>query len=129
MRISQAGLDAIKRHEGLRLAAYPDPASGGDPWTIGYGHTRDVERGQTTTAAQAEQFLRFVSDPRNQAQLPPRIPYGVTNRGANALIDPAVLPNLPTAPDNIRTALFINDRYWLENIDRLNQRFNAWVSR
>ncbi len=58
MRISPAGLDAIKRHEGLRLTAYPDPASGGDPWTIGYGHTRDVERGQTITAAQAEQFLR-----------------------------------------------------------------------
>jgi len=79
--------------------------------------------------AQAEQFLRFVSEPRNQALLPPRIPYGVTNRGATELIDRAVLPNLPTAPDNIRTALFINDRYWLENIDRLNQRFNAWVSR
>lgn len=58
MKISQAGIDAIKRHEGLRLTAYPDPASGGDPWTIGYGHTRDVERGQTITAAQAEQFLR-----------------------------------------------------------------------
>jgi lysozyme len=58
MKISQTGLDAIKRHEGLRLTAYPDPASGGDPWTIGYGHTRDVERGQTITAAQAEQFLR-----------------------------------------------------------------------
>jgi putative spermidine/putrescine transport system substrate-binding protein len=79
--------------------------------------------------AQAEQFLRFVSDPRHQAQLPSRIPYGVTNRGATELIDRAVLPNLPTNPDNIRTALFINDRYWLENIDRLNQRFNAWVSR
>lgn len=58
MKISQAGLDAIKRHEGLRLNAYPDPASGGEPWSIGYGHTRDVERGQTITEAQAEQFLR-----------------------------------------------------------------------
>lgn len=58
MRISQAGLDAIKKHEGLRLNAYPDPASGGDPWTIGYGHTRGVEPGQTITKAQAEQFLR-----------------------------------------------------------------------
>ena len=58
MRISHAGLDAIKHHEGLRLTAYPDPASGGDPWTIGYGHTRNVERGQTITKEQAEQFLR-----------------------------------------------------------------------
>lgn len=58
MKISQPGLDAIKAHEGLRLTAYPDPASGGDPWTIGYGHTRDVQRGQTITPEQAEQFLR-----------------------------------------------------------------------
>lgn len=58
MKISQAGIDAITRHEGLRLTAYPDPASGGDPWTIGYGHTRDVEKGQTITKHQAEVFLR-----------------------------------------------------------------------
>lgn len=25
--------------EGCRLTAYPDPVSGGDPWTIGYGAT------------------------------------------------------------------------------------------
>ncbi|MBL8839380.1 MAG: ABC transporter substrate-binding protein [Alphaproteobacteria bacterium] len=79
--------------------------------------------------AQAEQFLRFVGEPQRQAQLPPHIPYGVTNRGATALVPAAVMPELPTNPDNIRTALFINDRYWLENIDRLNQRFNAWVAR
>jgi len=29
----------IKQYEGLRLKAYPDPASGGVPWTIGYGTT------------------------------------------------------------------------------------------
>lgn len=58
MRISQRGLDAIKRHEGLRLHAYPDPASGGDPWTIGYGRAHGVEKGQTITAETAEQYLR-----------------------------------------------------------------------
>jgi lysozyme len=30
--------------EGLRLTAYPDPASGGEPWTIGYGSTRIAGR-------------------------------------------------------------------------------------
>ena len=29
----------VKRDEGCRLTAYPDPLSGGDPWTIGYGAT------------------------------------------------------------------------------------------
>lgn len=56
--ISARGLDLIKAHEGLRLDAYPDPASGGDPWTIGYGHTQGVEPGQRITQEQADAFLR-----------------------------------------------------------------------
>jgi lysozyme len=58
MTINKAGLDLIKEFEGLRLEAYPDPGSkDGTPWTIGYGHTRDVKRGDKITAAQAEAFL------------------------------------------------------------------------
>jgi lysozyme len=58
MQISQAGIDLIKSFEGLRLEAYPDPATGGNPWTIGYGHTGDVEPGQVITETQAEELLR-----------------------------------------------------------------------
>ncbi len=32
-------LPVIKEFEGCRLDAYPDPASGGEPWTIGWGST------------------------------------------------------------------------------------------
>lgn len=49
--------DIIKKHEGLRLKAYPDPGSGGVPWTIGYGHTRNVKKGDVITQATAEHFL------------------------------------------------------------------------
>lgn len=55
MKINDAGLDLIKRYEGLRLSAYRDP--GGVP-TIGYGHTRSVVMGTTITQAQAENLLR-----------------------------------------------------------------------
>ncbi|HYR00702.1 MAG TPA: ABC transporter substrate-binding protein [Casimicrobiaceae bacterium] len=79
--------------------------------------------------AEAEKFLAFVNDPNHQKDLPPRIPYGVTTKAATALIDKNVLPNLATAPENIRTALYINDKFWLENLDKLNQRFNAWVAK
>lgn len=58
MHISDAGLSLIKSFEGLRLEAYPDPATGGDPWTIGYGHTGDVEQGQVITEAEADELLR-----------------------------------------------------------------------
>ncbi len=44
--LSHAGLDLIKSFEGCakrrrdgRFDAYPDPGSGGDPWTIGWGAT------------------------------------------------------------------------------------------
>lgn len=57
MRTSQKGLALIKSFEGLRLTAYPDPATGADPWTIGYGSTRGVLKGMTITAEQAERML------------------------------------------------------------------------
>ena len=39
MTLTDQSIALIKQFEGLRLAAYPDPASGGDPWTVGYGAT------------------------------------------------------------------------------------------
>lgn len=54
MKISNKGLELIKRFEGCRLAAYKD--SGGT-LTIGYGHTKGVTAGMTITQAQADAFL------------------------------------------------------------------------
>jgi len=49
----------IQHFEGCRLKAYPDPASGGDPWTIGFGHTgSEVVPGYSITQPVADQLLR-----------------------------------------------------------------------
>lgn len=50
--------DLIRKHEGLRLTAYPDPGTGAEPWTIGYGHTLGVVEGMTCTKEQAEAWLQ-----------------------------------------------------------------------
>lgn len=55
---SPSGAALIKSHEGLSLKAYPDPGSGGEPWTIGYGHTGGVKRGDVILQHQADAFLR-----------------------------------------------------------------------
>lgn len=55
MKISQAGIDLIKKYEGCHLTAYKCPAG---VWTIGYGHTKNVKPGDTITQEQAETFLR-----------------------------------------------------------------------
>jgi putative spermidine/putrescine transport system substrate-binding protein len=74
-------------------------------------------------------FINFVTQPARQAELPPRIPYGPTARGAQDGLPPAVLANLPTTPANAEGALQISDQFWLDNLDKLSQRFNNWVSR
>lgn len=57
--ITEALLADLRRDEGLRLRAYPDPLTGGSPWTIGYGHTGlDVHPGLVWTVDQAEAALR-----------------------------------------------------------------------
>lgn len=58
MTLTPAGWQLLKTWEGCRLTAYPDPASGGDPWTIGYGHTGPVvSPGLTISQAQADVWL------------------------------------------------------------------------
>lgn len=62
-QVTEETIEHLRRWEGLRLEAYPDPGSkDGNPWTIGYGHTSDafmrVTKGMKITEAQAEAALR-----------------------------------------------------------------------
>lgn len=54
MRTSHVGITLIKSFESLRLEAYRCPAG---IWTIGYGHTAGVRRGDRIDERKAEQLL------------------------------------------------------------------------
>lgn len=58
MKTSDNGLALIRESEGCVLQAYPDPGSGGEPWTIGIGHTGGVRPGDRCSEAQAMAWLR-----------------------------------------------------------------------
>ncbi|WP_026872061.1 ABC transporter substrate-binding protein [Inquilinus limosus] len=77
----------------------------------------------------ATKFLAFVGKPENQAKLPTKIAYGVTNKAATPLIPAEYLPGLPTNPDNMSQAVELNAEFWLENIDSLTERFNTWAAK
>jgi len=66
-KTSPAGIDLIHSFEGLRLTAYPDPGTGGKPWTIGWGATTDevgapIQPGTVWTKERADaRFVRHLA--------------------------------------------------------------------
>lgn len=76
-----AALKLIKEFEGCHLDAYPDPLSGGAPWTIGYGTTsygdgRPVSKGDRINAVEADMLLRLEVD-HIAAKLRTTIPFWI----------------------------------------------------
>jgi lysozyme len=56
-KINAKGLALVRRFEGCELEAYPDPGTGGEPWTIGWGHTGGVKKGDRITQEEADELL------------------------------------------------------------------------
>ena len=54
MKISEDGLELIKKFEGCETTAYQDSVG---VWTIGFGHTKGVEEGQTCSIEDAASML------------------------------------------------------------------------
>ena len=66
--VGPAGIALIKRFEGCarlrpdgRYAAYPDPGTGAEPWTIGWGAT-GTDIGPTTVWSKSQCDARLVAD-------------------------------------------------------------------
>lgn len=75
MKSSDILINYIKRAEGCKLTAYQDSVG---VWTIGYGHTDGVKRGDRITQQQADDFLR--SDLQRFEAIAARTP-GVRTQG------------------------------------------------
>lgn len=58
MNALSIALELVKRWEGCRLEAYPDPGTGAAPWTIGWGSTGEgIGPGTVWTQEQADERL------------------------------------------------------------------------
>jgi len=64
MKTSQAGKDLIKYFESCRLKAYPDPKTGGAPWTCGWGETDGVTEDTWWTQSEADRRLEKAIEAR-----------------------------------------------------------------
>lgn len=102
MSVSDAGVDFVRLKEGFFSYAYTDPIG---VWTIGYGHTAGVQRGQHVTQLQAIALLRqdlslaekavrsYVSVPLTQGQFDALVSFAF-NVGNGALLHSTLLKKL-----------------------------------
>ncbi len=87
MKTSPNGIAVLKYFESCRLTAYPDPASGGAPWTIGWGHTGpEVTPGLVWTQEQADSQLTSDLVSREQA-VSKAVTVPLTQGQFDALVD------------------------------------------
>jgi len=86
MTPSQTCVDLVKSFEGCKLTAYPDPASGNDPWTIGWGSTGpDVHCGLAWTQEQSDS--RLIADVARVGRSVANIVGDTTQNRFDAMVD------------------------------------------
>ena len=119
--VNRAGIDLIRRFEGCRLEAYPDPATGGAPWTIGYGATGPgIEPGVVWTQEEAE--ARLVEDVQRFADAVERaLTVDVSDNEFAAMVSLAF--NIGAAAFRKSTLLrLVNDGHF----DEAAKQFERW---
>lgn len=83
----------------------------------------------TKHLAAANEYVRFATGPQALADQTKYVPYGPVRKSAMKLVDPKIIPFLPTAPQNSVKYLVSNAEWWADHGDEINQKFAAWLSK
>lgn len=85
MKISEDGIALLHNFESCRLKAYPDPKTGGKPYTCGWGSTEGVTKDTVWTQQQADEaFIKDVTRFENDVNFLVKVP--ITQGQFDALV-------------------------------------------
>ncbi|MEF1255040.1 polyamine ABC transporter substrate-binding protein [Vibrio sp. M260112] len=93
---------------------------------LGYMNGWAIPKG-SPNLEQALDFIKFSSGTQPLAEQAKYVAYGPTRKSSSAQISPKILASLPTAPNNFQTAFLIDDEWWSDYADELNEEFNTWL--
>ncbi|PFH11633.1 putative spermidine/putrescine transport system substrate-binding protein [Collimonas sp. PA-H2] len=82
----------------------------------------------TPNKASALDLLNTMLSAERQKTFTDLIPYGILNMRTAAMIKPDVLAQLPTAPQNMKTALLLDSHFWVDHEEEIMARFNQWIA-
>jgi putative spermidine/putrescine transport system substrate-binding protein len=76
----------------------------------------------------ATQFLYFAGTPAIEARLVELFGEGGLAKGANDGLPPELAQNSPTAPANLNAAVRVDAAFWHDNLAKLHQQFETWLT-
>lgn len=75
----------------------------------------------------AQKFIAYVSEPEPQAEYSKLIDYAPTNTKALDLLPADVRERLGQREEDKDNQILIDVRYWADNYDEVNEKFNKWL--
>ncbi len=81
------------------------------------------------------EYLKFATDTQRLADQAKFISYGPARAssaplvGKHATLGIDMAPHMPTDPNNAKHTLLYNYEWWADNLDDMNERFQAWLAR
>ena len=88
-------------------------------WTIPAGHP-EKQLGH--------EFIAFASRPEVMAEFPKLQAYGHTVKKVFELLDENTLKLLPSAPENTKNYVTLDAKFWADNSERIERRYQTWLS-
>lgn len=76
----------------------------------------------------AYDFIAFSSRPEVMAEFPKLQAYGPTVKKAFDHVDGETLKLLPSAPQNLTRYVTLDARFWADNAERIERRYDAWLA-
>ena len=73
-------------------------------------------------------FINDAMSPQKQAVVTNGLAISTPNRKAMDLVDADLKPFLTPNPENLKEAIPLDAKFWLDNTDALTQRFEAWLA-
>jgi putative spermidine/putrescine transport system substrate-binding protein len=110
--------DAYKGGRNLQLV-WPGSLYGMDYWAI-------IKGSQHVDAA--KRFIAFANQPDAQVDYVKHIAYGPTNKQAAERLPSDLAGWVPTSTQNLPQGLAMDDEFWVDHGEELEERFNAWAA-